>query len=301
MAPSPSAQQPAAKRGSLSARQWQDIRQAARLARSERVTLVVHNVKIFGDQPPAGNSQVGRGGVHDTGQAQQQQQRRQQPQPQPQQSAATAGAPATEDSVPMETEQATKRQQREARRREEHVPRRCVNRWLMFVQKTLWALRRQLLDATATAYFRAQLSPKQDAQRKLRDLLTRARTHAAQRRARLLHTCNVRRLRDLFWRGWTLRSCDPGQGWAKPLGLISARDSYIYNRAENISFQLQKLGIIASIPPGYFDGPAVNMDANTSNARHSGGRTATTRKVDDAGIPPTPGSARSRKKRSGRR
>jgi hypothetical protein len=106
----------------------------------------------------------------------------------------------------------------------------------------------------------------------------------------------LHRLQGLFWRLWTLRTCDPGQDWATPLGLISARDSYIYNRAENVSFQLRRLGLIATIPPA-----SAAMDANTSDARHPGGRKASTRKVDDAGIPPTPGSARSRKKRSGRR
>ena len=37
---------PAAKRGCLSARQWQDIRQASRLARTEGVTLHLHGVRV---------------------------------------------------------------------------------------------------------------------------------------------------------------------------------------------------------------------------------------------------------------
>ena len=36
----------AAKRGCLTARHWQDIRQAARLARSEGVTLITHGVTV---------------------------------------------------------------------------------------------------------------------------------------------------------------------------------------------------------------------------------------------------------------
>ena len=36
----------AAKRGCLSARQWQDIRQAGRLARSEGITLIMHGVTV---------------------------------------------------------------------------------------------------------------------------------------------------------------------------------------------------------------------------------------------------------------
>ena len=36
----------AAKRGCLSARHWQDIRQAARTARSEGITLIIHGVTV---------------------------------------------------------------------------------------------------------------------------------------------------------------------------------------------------------------------------------------------------------------
>ena len=36
----------AAKRGCLSARHWQDLRQAARLARSEDITLIMHGVTV---------------------------------------------------------------------------------------------------------------------------------------------------------------------------------------------------------------------------------------------------------------
>ena len=46
----------AAKRGCLAARHWQDIRQAARLARSEGVTLIMHGVTVApaarGQDPP---------------------------------------------------------------------------------------------------------------------------------------------------------------------------------------------------------------------------------------------------------
>jgi len=146
---------------------------------------------------------------------------------------------------------------------------------------------------------RARLSFKQDAQLtsrtssddKLRSLLSRAWTRRLHRRACVLH-----RLQGLFWRVWTLRALDPGQDWAKPLGLISLRDNCIYDRADYVKVQLQRLGLIGTRPPA-----SAAMDAHSPNARHSGGRTATTRKVEDAGIPATPGSARSRKKRSGRR
>ena len=291
MAPSSSAQQPASKRGSLSARQWQDLRQAARLACSEKVTLVVHGVKISPDHQHAGNSRADRDGAHDTGQVQQRQQQRQQPQQPPPQSVDTAGAPATEVSDSMEIEHVTKRQQREARRRAEHVPRRCVNRWLTFTQKALWTARRQHLDAVFTAHMRTRLRPERNAQHKLHDLLTRACTRRFHRRAVALH-----RLALAFWRVRTFRYHQPPEAWAQSLAPWSARDNYIHQRAQTVSLQLQKLGIIATIPPA-----SAAMDASTSDARHSGGRKASTRKVEDAGIPVTPGSARSRKKRSGRR
>ena len=59
----------AAHRGCLTARHWQDIRQGARLARSEGVTIIIHNVTVGpvarGHQPqPQDNSTAttGRGG-----------------------------------------------------------------------------------------------------------------------------------------------------------------------------------------------------------------------------------------------
>ena len=191
----------------------------------------------------------------------------------------------------METEHATKRQLREAQRRAEHVPRRCVNRWLLFVQKVLWKARRQFLDAIFTTYMQTQLIAKQGAQRQLCDLLVRAWASHLHRRARLLH-----RLQDLFWRAWTCRQFDLTTSWGQSLGKCSRRDAYIYHRAAALVPQLIKHGIIAD-----HDAAANSRVVNISDARRSGGRTAGTRKVDEAGIPATPGSARSRKKRSGRR
>ena len=303
MAPSPSAQQPAAKRGSLSARQWQDIRRAARLARSEKVTLTMHGVEISGDQQLAGKTQADRGGAHGTGQAQQQQQQqqqlRQQQQQQQQQSAAPAGAPATETpSDSMQTERATKRQLREAQRRAVHVPRRCRDVWQRFAGKVRWMVRRQLLDHTFTIHMRSQLSPVRDAQRRLRGLATRARTHRLHRRARLLH-----RLRDLLWRAWTARLFALTTSWGQALGMCSLRDKYIYERAAALVPQLIKLGLIARTGGRRGRDTPRRRDADDvdiSDARSPGGRTASTRKVDEAGIPATPGSARARK-RSGKK
>ena len=105
MAPSHSARS-AATRGSQSARQWADIRQAARIARSEGVTVVLPNgFKVFGDKPAAGRRQQREAPVQDAG-----------------------------DAAPMDIEGAAaerrkKREERTARRWAEHIPRRCVERW----------------------------------------------------------------------------------------------------------------------------------------------------------------------------
>jgi len=147
------------------------------------------------------------------------------------------------------------------------------------------------------AYFEHRLRFKQDAQQtsddKLRSLLSRAWTRRLHRRACVLH-----RLQGLFWRVWTLRALDPGQDWAKPLGLISLHDNYIYDRADYVKVQLQRLGLIGTRPPA-----SAAMDAHSSPTpgTRAAATARVTRKVDDAGIPATPGSARSRKKRSGRR
>ena len=131
-----------------------------------------------------------------------------------------------------------------------------------------------------------QLIAKQGAQRQLCDLLVRAWASHLHRRARLLH-----RLQDLFWRVWTCRQFDLTTSWGQSLGKCSRRDAYIYHRAAALVPQLIKHGIIAD-----HDAAANSRVVNISDARRSGGRTAGTRKVDEAGIPATPGSARSRKK-----
>ena len=141
---------------------------------------------------------------------------------------------------------------------------------------------------------RSRLSPKRVAQRMLCSLLVRAWVHRLHRRARLLHE-----LQGLFWREWTRRqfAFTPPAGHEWNLGLLSHRDGYIMGRVAHIVPLLIKHGVITHI-----DSAAHAFDERISNARHSGDRTArSTRKVDEAGIPGTPGSARSRKKRSGRR
>ena len=148
---------------------------------------------------------------------------------------------------------------------------------------------------------RSQLSPKRDAQRKLRGLATRAWTRRLHRRARLLH-----RLRDLLWRAWTARLFALTTDWGQALGMCSLRDRYIYERAAALVPQLIERGLIARKGGSRRRGRDTPRrrdagDVVISDARSPGGRTASTRKVDEAGIPATLGSARSRKKRGGRR
>ena len=166
--------------------------------------------------------------------------------------------------------------------------------------------RRQLLDHTFTLLMRSRLSPKRDAQRKLCGLLTRARTRCLHGRALLLH-----RLQGLLWRAWTARLFALTTDWGQSLGMCSLRDKYIYERAAALVPQLIRCGLIADHGGGRRRrGRTASTtrrqdiaaaDAEISDARSPGGHTASTRKVDEAGIPATPGSARARKKRSGRR
>jgi len=133
----------AATRGSLSARQWQDIRQAARLARSEGVTLIIHGVKIFGDTP-AGSRQPQRDAVHDGGDQQ------------PMEVDRQAAAAATKN----------KKQQRDALRAQENRVRKRMACWRRLVLRMTIRPQR---DAVWTEWMRSRMSPKCDARSRVRD------------------------------------------------------------------------------------------------------------------------------------
>ena len=289
MAPPPSARRPAANRGGLSDRQWADIRRAARTARSEKVVLVVHNVKIFADNQGAAGNQQRPGQIsdrHDGG--------RDEP-------TETGGDART-------AAQRERREERDALRRAHHVPRRCVERWARLVGPMAWAARRQLVDATFVTWRRSRMSPQRDAQRKMQRL---------GRRAWLRHCRLLWRLRCFLWRSWTHRDRTPDPPVAG-LGLCSRRDAYIYYKASGFVPQLIDCGLLSSsmmdtvneeedaelqeaIRLSLANTDARNPGVSDPDARSPSGRTACTRSLTDAGIPATPGSARARKKRSGKR
>lgn len=155
MAPSPPTRVAAASRGFLSARHWQDIRQAARIARSDEVTLVVHNVKISG----------GTGARHAAGSRQQTQ------------APERDGGRGAGDVQPMESDGdvshgAKKKKQRDAARAQENRARKCIARWRTLMRRMHWAR----AQAVFVPWMRARLSPKRDARRRLRAVFWQAWT-----------------------------------------------------------------------------------------------------------------------------
>ena len=130
------AQQASAARGSLSARQWQDLRQAARLARSEGVTLVMHGVKVSGEKTTTARQEA----------------------PRQQAAAQRDAAQGAGDAQPMDTTAGApaavsdnSQQRRDARRLKEFLERKRAERWLPLVKSLLRAAHRNTLDATWTA------------------------------------------------------------------------------------------------------------------------------------------------------
>lgn len=197
---------------------------------------------------------------------------------------------------------AAKKEERDTLRREQHVPRRCVERWASLVGRAGWTARKQHADATFTAWMRSRMSPQRDAQRKLQ----RLGWHAWLRHRGLLW-----RLRCLLWRAWTHRWLVASKSTPIPannLGRFSCRDAYIYNKCCAMTPELIRHGIISSYDTDPVDEEedaelqeAISRSLTDHTARNPGGRTASTRKLHEAGIPATPGSARARKKRGGKR
>jgi len=192
----------AVKHGTISARQWTDIRQAARLARSEGVEIHMHGVHI---SPPRWNMQQ-----------QQQQSRKPQQQQQQQQSGETCTVPDADAEQPMETDgckaSASKKQQRDAQRLQEFQGRKRAARWRHFT-------RRLVLTTVWTSW--------------MRERPERERQHAARRKLReaLWLRC--------MWREWTrpqfgTAGSSVAHGGEQPhglLGQLSHRDLFIRKRA----------------------------------------------------------------------
>ena len=154
MAPPPHPR-PAANRGTLSARQLQDIRDMARIAREEEVTLIIHGVKIFGDQdkPTAGKPQQARpqkdrDNVHEQDEAHE--------------------PMDTVDPPASPTAAKSKKEERDARRATENRARKRVARWRSLVKRLIYdrvwmPLWKQMRLETS--------GPKRNARRRMRNAL----------------------------------------------------------------------------------------------------------------------------------
>ena len=265
MAPSRPAR-PTATRGTLSARQWQDIHNAALVSRATGVTLVTHGVKSIGDKPPAnaGNprAQVARGSaVREPDGAQQRD---------------TGAAPAG----------AAKKKQRDLRRAQANRANKAVARWQSLAKRLKYD---HVVMPVWTHFMRSRMSPKRDARRKLRDVLwrewTRRQFDAAESSTAPLGTRSPLGLlshRDRY----ILRRADALMLHVFPDEPVDADMAAALVDEE---YDLQE-AIAASL----MTTPSVTQgdDHNTS---------AATRSLTDAGIS-TPGSARrAGKRRSGRR
>ena len=197
----PSGQAAAARpqRSTLSARQWQDIRQASRLARSEGVVIEVHGfrcspaedtTRTAACRPPAGGTAVER---------------------EPPDAAPSAsgeeqnGEPMDTDVSPNaptpQTPKQLKKLERDALRARTNRARKCIHGWHKFAHNLKY---RHVVSPAWTALQRACVAR--------------------------------RRIRDALWRAWTWRYAKDAEGDGV-LGLISRRDAYVFNRAENFCHQ----------------------------------------------------------------
>ena len=132
--------------GSLSARQWQEIRQAARLARSEGVEITRFGFTIR--PAPGSNSTVPA-------------------------SESTTRGPAAATPSPSKKQPT----QRNVQRAQDYRARaQAAQRWLPLVRRLLRTGRKVIRDNVWTSWMRARMSPRQDVRRKLHDLLWRAWT-----------------------------------------------------------------------------------------------------------------------------
>eukprot|EP00310_Coccolithus_braarudii_P015575 CAMPEP_0183341034 /NCGR_PEP_ID=MMETSP0164_2-20130417/7383_1 /TAXON_ID=221442 /ORGANISM="Coccolithus pelagicus ssp braarudi, Strain PLY182g" /LENGTH=268 /DNA_ID=CAMNT_0025511265 /DNA_START=206 /DNA_END=1013 /DNA_ORIENTATION=+ len=222
-------------RGNLSARQWQDLRQAARLARSEGVSVTWRrdgSILISPLKPP--NDSTNTAGSRQSGQVKKQETTRDADVPKPMETDGNKRATAS------------KKQQRDTRRLQEYqeskrVPQSAA-RWLLLTQRQLWAARKASCNAVSAGWMRSQTPEARPATR--------------------------RKLRDLLWRAWTHPQIEPPQSSSVPrgctviltrlqvLGMRSFRDEYIRARQSSLqslasrSRALQGSMVMAGLPAG---------------------------------------------------
>ena len=255
---------PAATRGPSSARLWQDLRQCARLARSEGVSverrpgggILITPLPLNDSTNAAGNPQH----AHEK----------------KKKSTPDAGAEPMDTRGPAP--QPSKKQQRDERRAKDDQALRAspfIARWTLLTQRLVRDARRTILDSTHSAW-------------------KRSRTPEAQLETR-------RKWRALLWGEWTRARFAPPPMPALPAGCVripsgvqvlgarSLRDEYLLSRARALS---RAAGISVSYDdiarwlrqPGLRQAP--------SN-RTAGAKTS----QETAGVS-TPVSSRNRKKKS---
>ena len=149
----------AANRGCINERQWSDIRRAAALAQEKGVRLTLHGVSVM----PADSTHAGGSPQRATAEQ------------------AKAPRRANDDAQPPETrggvpsEAPSKKRQRDAQRLAEHRERQRVApilaRWALLARQPLRAVRRIRRDEVWTGWRREATERKQEARRKLRDVL----------------------------------------------------------------------------------------------------------------------------------
>ena len=217
----------AVRRGTMSKQHWEDLRQAARLARTESVTLTMHGVKI--DPLKTAKTQENAKELEE---------------PSHKLGKKGQASKADKESLPMDTsgnDSMSKKQQRSKQRladfQEAKRAEKCVARWLLMIRLIRRQIRAKQLADTWTAWMRAKGA-----------------------RAKLRST-----LRSIVWREWTRPSEQvtaallSGEGSrpiskfnGKPtIGPCSPRDAYILRRARALAHHVPRAGMSKSPQIGW--------------------------------------------------
>ena len=267
----------AAKRGTLGKQQWEDLRQAARLSRTEGVTLTFHGVQI--DPPKAARSQGSAKGLE------------------PAHRAGKKGqaSKADEELQPMDTtdggSKSSKNQQRSAQRLEDFQKAKraeqCVEHWQLMVRLVCRQIRAKLLADTWTGWMRSKCA-----------------------RTKLCRT-----LWPIVWREWTrpseevMAALEPAHRLANVktnLKTCSARDAYILRKARRVLLphnpprglgcRSVRIGWLRQ-RPAQDDASSEEEDDDNSGPSAVGVQPKASRKSSAAGLQ-TPGSGRSNRKKT---
>jgi len=205
--------QSAGSRGSLNARQWQDIRQAARVARSEGVTITWRRDGSIAISP----APVSASTPHKAGNQLREQERSHRTTRD-----AVAQPMDTAGSETIPSKKQLQKQERDAGRAEANRALKAspqLARWQLLSKRLLWTARKDTCNAIWTAWMRS-------------------RDPEARLEAR-------RKVRNVFWREWTrpqiepppLPTVSPGSPMRviatglQVIGARSMRDEYILKRS----------------------------------------------------------------------